>query len=213
MKKRKSASLSNNIPANLGYIHRDLFWMRGTMKRGISRVLWMALVMASSLVPVRAQQAVASSSAPVPSQIISAKKVFISNAGGEELDSRLFFLPTLDSDQAYDKFYAAVKSDGRYEPVLTPADADLILEIRFSYLLIPNGAAAGDSGGPHLRLAILDPKTHVLLWAFSERVDASGGPHWKDKREKNFDQGIAALVRDITRLALQPAPSPNGSGQ
>jgi hypothetical protein len=61
--------------------------------------------------------------APVPSQIISARKVLISNAGSEEIDSRIFFLPELDNNRAYDKFYAAVKSGGRYEPVLAPAGA------------------------------------------------------------------------------------------
>jgi hypothetical protein len=95
--------------------------------------------------------------------------------------------------------------------VLAPGDADLILELRFRYLLIPGEAhVGGNSGRPHLRLVILDPKTHVLLWAFSEPVDASSGPHWKEKREKHFDQAIAALVEDITKLGSQPAALASG---
>jgi hypothetical protein len=177
------------------------------MKRSIYfGVLWTAFVMESSLVPVCAQKVATTPRAPVPSQIISAKKVFISNAGGEELDPRVFFLPELDRNQAYNKFYAAVKSGGRYEPVLAPADADLVLEIRFRYELVPGAYnAGGDSGGPHLRLVILDPKTNVLLWALSRQVAPSSGPHGKEKSETNFDQAVAALVRDLTVLASQPA--------
>jgi len=168
----------------------------------------MAFVVQSSLVPVCAQQVATTPRAPVPSQIISSRKVFISNAGGEDIDPKVFFLPDLDNNRAYDKFYAAVKSGGRYEPVLAPADADLVLEIRFSYELLPGAYnAAGDSGGPHLRLVIWDPKTNVLLWALSRQVAASSGPHGKEKRETNFDQAIAALVGDLTTLASQPAAS------
>jgi hypothetical protein len=171
---------------------------------------WTALVMALALVPdCAAQPAAAKPRAPVPSQIGSAKRVFISNAGGEELDPRVFFLPSVDSNLAYDRFFAAVKSTSRFEPVLVPADADLILEIRFSYELLPGAYnAAGASGGPHLRLAVLDPKTNVLLWALSRQVVASAGPHWKEKRETNFDQAVTALAGDLVTLALQGATPP-----
>jgi|SRR5580693_1390814 hypothetical protein len=169
-------------------------------------VLWMAFVMQSSLVLVCAQQAATTPRAPVPSQIISARKVFISNAGGEEIDPKVFFLPDMDNNRAYDKFYAAVKSGGHYEPVPSPADADLVLEIRFSFELLPGAYnAAGDAGGPHLRLVVLDPKTNVLLWALSRQVAASSGPHGKEKRETNFDQAMAALLADLTTLGSQPA--------
>jgi hypothetical protein len=173
------------------------------MKRSIYfGVLWTAFAIEASLVPVCAQQVATIPRAPVPSQIISARKVFISNAGG------VFFLPDVDSNQAYDKFYDAVKSGGRYQPVLAPADADLVLEIRFSYELLPGAYnARGDSGGPQLRLVILDPKNNVLLWALSRQVAASAGPHYKEKRATNFDQAINALVGDLNLLASQTAPA------
>jgi hypothetical protein len=153
-----------------------------------------------------AQPAHAIPAGPVPAQIISAKKVFISNAGGEEIDPH-FFLPTMGPSQPYDRFYAAVQSAGRYATVLAPGDADLILEIRFTFLALPREApVSGNAGDPRLRLTILDPRTHALLWAFSERVAISAGPHWKEKREANFDQAIAALLDDITKLSSQPRP-------
>ncbi len=184
--------------------------MSRTIGQGLLQLAFVATLLSVSFC-IAQQPAPVTPAAPVPSQIISAKKVFISNAGGEELDPHVFFLPTITINDAYNKFYAAVKSGGRFEPVLAPADADLILEIRFRYLLAANAdGAGGDSAGPHLRLDILDPRTNVLLWALSRQVVASAGPHSKEKREANFDQAIAALAGDLTLLASQPAP-PGGS--
>ena len=71
-------------------------------------------------------QVVAASAAPVTSTILTAKKVFISNTTGEMV------LPPGDPDMTYNEFYAAMKSWGRYELVTSPADADMVLEIRFA---------------------------------------------------------------------------------
>ncbi len=184
--------------------------MTTNIRRGISWIIFALIALSISL--CAAQEAtIPPAPAPVPSQIIVARKVFISNAGGEELDSKAFFLPTFDSNQAYDRFYAALKNENRYELVPAPSDADLILEIRFGYVLIPNGSQVGNSGGPHLHLALLDPKTHILLWAFSERVETPGGPHYKDKRQKAFDQALTALLADLAKLASLPASPSSGS--
>jgi hypothetical protein len=154
-----------------------------------------------------AQQTLATPAGPVPAQIASAKKVFISNAGGEETDPKNFFLPTMDPNQPYDRFYAAVQRAGRYATVLAPGDADLIFEIRFTFPDFSREAQViGNVRDPRLRLTIYDPKTRALLWAFSERVATSAGPHWKEKREANFDQAIEALLDDVTKLSLQSRP-------
>lgn len=56
--------------------------------------------------------------APVPRQILAAKKVFVVNAGGDEL----FDDPKFGGvDRTYNQFYAAMKAWGRYELVETPA--------------------------------------------------------------------------------------------
>jgi hypothetical protein len=63
-------------------------------------------------------------SAPVPSPITAARKVFISNAPGNNLP------PSLGGpDRTYNEFYAAMKGWGHYQLVAAPSDADLILEI------------------------------------------------------------------------------------
>ena len=66
--------------------------------------------------------------APVPPLILTAKKVFIANGGGDE---SLFDWPQYSggSDRLYNEFYAAVESWGRYELVSTPGEADLVFEI------------------------------------------------------------------------------------
>jgi hypothetical protein len=122
--------------------------------------------------------------APVPVQILTARKIFIANG-----DSDPFLgAPNL----AYNEFYATLKSMGTYELVRTPADADMVLEIRFE-VVFPAANV--------LRLAILDPKTGILLWRITEQVqpwarEATG--------RKNFDEAMANLVSDLSKLIVSP---------
>lgn len=130
--------------------------------------------------PVYAQQD--PTPAPVPAQILTAKRVFISNWGSTA------WAP---ADLTYNEFYSAMKSWGRYELLSAPSDADLILEIHFE-----------DSGGTNrLRLMILDPKTHTVLWAFTEYVAP-----WNTKSgaRKSLDKSMGALSTDMLHL-LTPA--------
>jgi len=66
---------------------------------------------------------------PVPALILTAKKVFIANGGGDE---SLFDSPQYSGgpDRLYNEFYAAMKSWGRYELVGSPHEADLVFEVR-----------------------------------------------------------------------------------
>jgi hypothetical protein len=145
----------------------------------------------------------ASPPAPIPAQILTAKSVFVSNAGGEEPDPQQFF-PAVDGNEAYNSFYAAIANSGRYTLAPTPADADLILEIRFSDVFV----GGRPNGSPTLFLRILDPKTHTLLWALTKSIGAAGGPHWKQKSLANFRNGIAMLVGQLTVLS-SPQPVAN----
>lgn len=69
--------------------------------------------------------------APIPVQIGTGKKVFISNAQG------LSAAVTAAPNQTYNEFYAAMNDWGRYELLATPGDADLIFEIRFEVTVGP----------------------------------------------------------------------------
>jgi hypothetical protein len=98
--------------------------------------------------------------APIPAQILSARRVFIGNAGGDEWSYNTALAGFGSADRGYNEFYDAMKAWGHYELVADPADADLIFEIRFS-------AAEPD---PRLELGIRDPGTHALLWALYEHL-------------------------------------------
>jgi hypothetical protein len=137
--------------------------------------------------------------APVPTPIFAAKKVFISNATGEVV------LPPGNPDLTYDEFYAAMKSWGRYQLVSSPAEADLVLEVRFTFVVgttAVNQGVGGSSADYQFRLAIFDQKSHVLLWAFSETLPGSNN---KVKGRQIFDQTIGTLVDDLKKLVARSA--------
>jgi hypothetical protein len=129
--------------------------------------------------------------------------VFIANAGGDEpgIDEPIF---SGGVDRSYNQFYAAMKSAGRYELVGSPAEADLLFEIRFavntSTTKVFKGDTIGSSLDPQFRLEIRDPKTNALLWAFTEHVQ------WAILRgnvNRNFDQASARIVTDVLALAAR----------
>jgi hypothetical protein len=131
--------------------------------------------------------------APVPTQILSAKKIFIANAGADEAIGQLF---SGEPDRAYNQFYAALKSWGRFEIVGSPAEADLLLEIRQYF-----------SGGPQLRLKIRDPRTNALLWGFNLQLELGTG---RANSDRNFDQAVDRLVNDLRTLVARTQPAVSG---
>ncbi len=127
--------------------------------------------------------------APRPAQILTARTIFISNAS-EECPS--FYCSA--SDRPYNQFYASMKSWGRYELMASPAEADLIFEIRFF---------PGRPGEfPQIRLVILDPKTRVVLWRLDETVATAAR---QVTGRKNFDKAMSALVQDVEKLVIPPS--------
>jgi hypothetical protein len=136
--------------------------------------------------------------APVPPALMSAKKIFISNAGA---DSGLFPHPfSGDPDRAFNQFYADVLSWGRYQLVASPVEADLVFELQLS---APSGPSNADKSKgasdplPMFRLVIYDRPTHYALWALTESI----APAEKQKtHDHNFDEALASLVLDAGRL-------------
>jgi hypothetical protein len=146
--------------------------------------------------------------APIPAQILVAKKVFVANAGGEApwKDNAQF---NGGVDRSYSQFYGALKTWGRYELVGAPADADLLFEIQFTVLSVAGDAAEGIGGRPYdpqFRLIIRDPKTSALLWAFTEHVP------WailQGNRDKNFDRTLDRIMSDAKGLTIQSPAAPD----
>lgn len=164
-------------------------------------VCW--LVLAAMLSPaLSAQQA--NVPAPVPAQIVTAKKVFISNAGVDGL-SLGAFEKLGDPNKPYNQFYAAMKNWGRYELVSTPADADLVFEIRFSAPLTQSDDKL-TTYAPQFGVVILETKTRFTLWTLAEPVH---GAFRKTTLLKNLDQAMDKLMDDLKKLAT-PASTENG---
>jgi hypothetical protein len=131
--------------------------------------------------------------APLPSAVVNAKKVFLTNGGGSNL--------------AYDTFYSEMKQWGKYEIVGSPADADLIVEL--AYRVEHDGTRVWSSSNsydgttqvhsaqivdPQLTLTIFDAKTKNSLWS---EVDHRRLAHMEKNREKETINSADRLVQDL----------------
>lgn len=190
-----------------------------------SRILCFALVLAGAFPARSAQpsdvgkQKSATVTAPVPAQITTAKKAFISNVGVED-----GVIPAVFSggpDRPYNQFYTAMKTWGRYQLVGSPADADVVLEIRIrapldlvsNYSPTPaRGLQYTPAGSrvPQFQLTILDPKTRIVLWNLTEYVEFAA---LRANHDKNFDEALVALVNDLAGLAGLPPAIPVAAKQ
>ena len=162
----------------------------------IRKSLCLALAWVLVVIPTaQAQQSTSASGAPVPPQILSAKSIFVSNGGG----SNYFNMFTGGPDRAYNTLYAMLQQSNRYQLVSTPAQADLIFEIRS----IAPSVSTGDTIGynPQLILNILDPKTSTVLWTTSDNVRALGR---QKSRDRGFDQSVAVLLDKFSQVTGQP---------
>ncbi len=148
-----------------------------------------ALTVFSLLLPIATQ----TEEVPLPAQLSSAHRIFISN-GGE--DPIFVFKP----GHSYKQLYAALKESGRYQLVAAPSDADLVFEIQ----LLTEHEYYGDKLQlvPVLKLVILDPKTRIVLWTFNEELEKGGkgitlvGVHQNQK----FEKAITRLMEDLKAL-------------
>jgi hypothetical protein len=137
--------------------------------------------------------------APIPGQIVAAKRVFISNAGSDSYGSESYFrLTRYDGgpDRFYNQFFAAMKDWGRYEIADSPANADMVCEVRFTSPIVDKQPRSDLVYDPQLKLTFVDPKTRVALWSLTEHIQAAGN---NDADNRNFDQAVSRIV-DRTRL-------------
>jgi len=186
--------------------------MPKTMKRGFVCV---AFAIAWVAVPgLSAQNQKELLPAPLPAQIFTARRVFVSNAGGDTLG---FY--SGGPDRAYNQLYAMLKGWGRYELVAAPGEAELVFEISFAMPTVGETVSGGNGitsvssspvKDPQFRLAIVDLKTHVLLWTFAEHVQPAT---LQMNRDKNFDHTMASLVNDVRNVAGQPGPVAGGTAK
>jgi len=137
--------------------------------------------------------------APLPPQLASARKVFVANAPGK-LPSWINSTP----DRTYNEFYAGLKTAAHYELAPTPADADLIFEVSSADFI--TGVTTGTSSySAELRLLILEPKSHVPLWWFSEPIE------YRRHIDDPFGDAMKRLLDDLRKLTGDTAASEQGS--
>jgi hypothetical protein len=146
-------------------------------------------------------------SAPVPGQILNAKKVFISNMGVDGF-SLAAFKKENEVDKPYNQFYVAMKSWARYELVDNPTDADLVLEIRFAAPIA--SASEPLAYAPQIGLSIVDAKSHFTLWNFVEPV---AGAFRRATWDKNFNEGMTNLIDDLKRLTTPTTTTPQATNK
>ena len=163
-------------------------------------VLCFGLAMSLLFGPIRAaQQKKLPPPAPIPAQILTAKKVFVANGGGDESRNEA----TLYSGgpaRTYNEFYAAMKTWGRYELVAAPGDADLVFEIRLTVFQLRTDRLTDDStaSDSQFRIVIRDAKTHETLWGLTEHAQ---GAVLQSNRDKNFEEAMVAVVAEVQRIA------------
>jgi hypothetical protein len=142
--------------------------------------------------------------APVPSQLLTGKKVFVSNVPGA-----LFSSPRTAEDdpyRPYNQFYASIKNWGYYELVPAPAEADLIFEVSLvDRPTMGNALVQSSFRLAYLDLTVRDPRTQVVLWWFAERLQGANRPA---TGEKNYNQAMTNLVNDVKKAVGQYAAGP-----
>lgn len=158
----------------------------------------MLLAAASAL----AQQAAPAPQAPVPPAILQAKRIFLSNAGG---DSGLFPSPfSGDPNRGYNQFYAGLRANGQYQLVDDPSEADLVLELQ---LTAPMGSTrsmdvnkinGASDPVPMFRLALYDRKTHYILWVLTQSIEVA---FLQKTHDRNFDDALTALLLEFESLS------------
>lgn len=165
----------------------------------LSTVLLVGSLLAAPF--VYAQEKRVAPPAPLPSEIFRAKKAFISNGG---LDGIAFqaFHKLGDVNQPYNAFYAAMKEWGKYSLVSSPAEADLVFEIRFNAPF--NGDEHVPSYVPQFNLTIYDAKTRFVLWTMLAPVQ---GAFRRETFIRNVNEGIAILMADLRNLHAAAASS------
>jgi hypothetical protein len=161
--------------------------------------------------------------AAVPGQVLTAKRVFISNAGSESYGSESYFrLTKYDGgpDRFYNQLYAAMKTWGRFELTESPTSADVVYEARFTNPIVDkksrnDGVYSPQDNrndfiyDPQLNLTIIDPQTRVTLWSLTEHIQPGSN---RESDNRNFDAAVDRMMARTKMLVESVAmPSANQS--
>jgi hypothetical protein len=140
--------------------------------------------------------------APIPAELLSARKIFVSNAGA---DSGLFPHPfSGDPNRGYNELFVDLHALIQFELVSSPAQADLVLELR---LVAPYGPTSPNKQNgaadplPMFRLVVYDRPSHYVLWTFTNTVEVALKQQTHDR---NFDEAVSNLVAGFQAITRAP---------
>ena len=141
--------------------------------------------------------------APLPSPILGAKKVFLTNGG---------------SNLAYDALYSAMQKWGKYEIVGSPEAADVVIEL--AYRVEDHGTQVWSSTNtntgqtdvysrelidPQLVLTIYDGKTRQSLWSTTDHQRLARREKNREKETINSAERLVEMLKERVETA-QVAP-------
>ncbi|MBZ5569375.1 MAG: hypothetical protein LAN64_16180 [Acidobacteriia bacterium] len=159
--------------------------------------------------------------APLPAEILTAKKIFVSKGVGTTA-----FTVKEGFDLAFDAFYADIKSWGRYVITDKADDADLIMQV--SYTAGTGGTNVWSATNPNtnqttvfssqifncnLSLVVYDSRTKTELWSTSV---SPGVARRKKNQEKEMIKAGEKLVTNLKQRANTSTPaflSTSGPGE
>jgi hypothetical protein len=133
--------------------------------------------------------------APVPAQILSAKKAFVSNGGTDATARAKLSSGSMDINTTYNQFYAAMNDWKRYDLVSDPGQADVVLEISFT--APETDCGRGECAQPQIMLIVYDARSHFKLWTITEPVE---GALLESTWKKNFATGVESAVLELKQL-------------
>lgn len=164
------------------------------MKSATIRFCLSALAAMCFAISASAQMPAYTKAGPIPPALISAKSVFVSNAGSTALLFGGSGYPKLyagDPNRAYTEFCAALKATGDFTLVSDPTEADLDLELRV------DAYGSSESSGSEVRLVIYDRKSHYVLWTVSSDI---GFAARKGGADKNFDAALTDVLNQFLEV-------------
>jgi hypothetical protein len=132
--------------------------------------------------------------APLPTAVVNAQRVFLTNGGGSQL--------------AYDAFYSAMKEWGKYQIVGSPEEADIVIELAYhvenlgTHVWSASNASNGTTRvysaqvvDPEVTLSIYDGKTKNPLWSAVEHRQLATFQKNRDKETINSAQRLVEQLK------------------
>jgi hypothetical protein len=146
--------------------------------------------------------------APLPSEIVEAKKVYLLN--GQTTSQGL--TPN-GNNLAFDALYSLMKEWGKFELVGSPKNADIVIELQYrpysgrsksfttyNTYTHTSQTISGTGGGADFAIVIYDANSKEQLWTFS---DACGSAYIVSNQRKEVVLSVGRLVEQLKQRIPQ----------